>query len=291
MKVMVIVKATAQSEAGLLPDANRLDEMAKFNSQLAEAGILESAEGLLPSSNGARIHFSGISRGVTKGPFASAGELIAGFWIWRVKSLEEAIEWAKRCPNPMPTDCDIEIRPLMEQETGETTRPDTYEHQAAAKAHELGLTVRFETSKEMHIAGLKQTYMFASRNSIPLQWRRFVPYIGQVAGQVGKSAYGVCSNYSANDGFDYMSGVEVSQTSSLPPEFSSLHLPTQRYAVFAHTDDVSKIPETIDAVWRQWLPASGLKPAGSPCFEKYTEQFNSQTGRGGIEIWVPVQNA
>ena len=289
MKVMVIVKATERSEAGLMPDEKLLADMGHFNTQLAEAGILETGEGLLASSKGARVRFSGANRTVTTGPFANPSELVAGFWIWRVKSLDEAIEWVKRCPNPMPTDCDIEIRPMMEQDCeSDTAKPDTREADAAATAQLLGLTVRFENSKELVIAGLKQNYMFASRTAIPAQWQRFMPYIGQVAGQVGKVAYGVCTNNSTNDGFAYLSGVQVAQTNALPGEFESLPIPAHRYAIVSHSGHVSNIAQTIDTIWKQWLPTSGLKAAASPCFEKYTEQFNPLSGTGGMEIWVPL---
>ncbi len=116
MRFMVIVKATADSEAGLLPDQKLLAEMGKFNDELVKAGIMLAGEGLQPSSKGARVRFSGKKRTVIDGPFAETKELIAGFWLWQVKSKEEAIEWVKRCPNPMPGDSEIEIRQVYEAE-------------------------------------------------------------------------------------------------------------------------------------------------------------------------------
>ena len=116
MRVMVIVKANAQSEAGVMPDEKLLAAMQKFNEELADAGVVKAAEGLHPSSRGKRIRISGTSRTVIDGPFAEAKELIAGFWIWHVKSMEEAVEWAKRCPNPHEGDSDIEIRRIFEAE-------------------------------------------------------------------------------------------------------------------------------------------------------------------------------
>jgi hypothetical protein len=110
MKVMVIVKATRESEAGRIPNEDLFNDMDKFNEELSKAGILLAAEGLQPSSKGVRVRFSGTKRTVTDGPFAETKELIAGFWLWEVKSMEEAIEWVKRCPNPMESDSDIEIR-------------------------------------------------------------------------------------------------------------------------------------------------------------------------------------
>jgi len=115
MRFMVIVKATKDSEAGKLPDQKLLAEMGKFNEELVKAGVMLAGEGLQPSSKGARVRFSGAKRTVTDGPFTETKELIAGFWLWQVKSKEEAIEWVKRCPNPFPgTESDIEIRQVFE---------------------------------------------------------------------------------------------------------------------------------------------------------------------------------
>jgi hypothetical protein len=112
---MVMVKATKESEAGVLPDEKLLTDMGKFNEELVKAGVLLAAEGLQPSSMGARVRFSGTKRTVIDGPFSEAKELIAGFWLFEVKSKEDAIEWVKRCPNPMPgTDSEIEIRQVFE---------------------------------------------------------------------------------------------------------------------------------------------------------------------------------
>ena len=116
MRFMIMVKATKDSEAGVLPDEKLLAEMGKFNEELVKAGIMLAGEGLQPSSKGARVRFSGAKRTVIDGPFAETKELIAGFWMWKVKSKEEAIEWVKRCPNPMPTDSEIEIRQVFEAE-------------------------------------------------------------------------------------------------------------------------------------------------------------------------------
>jgi hypothetical protein len=113
---MVIVKATPDSEAGVLPNEKLLSDMGKFNEELVKAGIMLAGEGLQPSSKGARVRFSGTKRTVTDGPFAETKELIAGFWLWQVKSKEEAIEWVKRCPNPMPGESEIEIRQVFEAE-------------------------------------------------------------------------------------------------------------------------------------------------------------------------------
>jgi hypothetical protein len=117
MRFMVIVKATAESEKdGALPDPQLLAEMGKYNEELIKAGIVLAMDGLQPSSKGARVKFSGKSRTVVDGPFTETKELIAGFWLWQVKSLEEAIEWVKRCPNPHAGDSEIEIRQVFEME-------------------------------------------------------------------------------------------------------------------------------------------------------------------------------
>jgi hypothetical protein len=116
MRVMVIVKANKDSEAGVMPKQKLLAEMGKFNEELAKAGVLLAGDGLHPSSKGKRVRFSGGKRTVIDGPFAETKELVAGFWLWRVKSMQEAVEWVKRCPNPHEEEAEIEIRPLFELE-------------------------------------------------------------------------------------------------------------------------------------------------------------------------------
>ena len=116
MRVMVIVKATKSSEAGTLPSEQLMVEMGKFNEQLVAAGIMKNGDGLKPSSQGVRVRFRGSERIVTDGPFAETTELIAGYWVWEVASMQEAIEWVKRCPNPMPEESEIEVRPFYEME-------------------------------------------------------------------------------------------------------------------------------------------------------------------------------
>ena len=141
MKVMVMVKATKDSEAGVMPTQQLLADMGRFNEELVKAGIMLSGDGLKPSSVGKRVRFSGANRTVIDGPFAETKELVAGFWIWKVKSMQEAIEWVKKCPNPMPGDSDIEIRPLYEiEDFGAEMTPELIEQekrvmaQAAANA-------------------------------------------------------------------------------------------------------------------------------------------------------------
>jgi hypothetical protein len=116
MKVAVLVKATKDSEQGIMPSQTLLAEMGKFNEDLVKAGILLAGEGLRPSAQGKRVQFSGRNRTVIDGPFAETKELVAGFWLWQVRSIDEALEWVKRCPNPMPGDSEIEIRQVFEME-------------------------------------------------------------------------------------------------------------------------------------------------------------------------------
>jgi hypothetical protein len=124
MRVMVIVKATKESEAGILPSRQLLEDMGKFNQQLIDAGIMQAGDGLKPTSQAKRVRFSGTNRTVIDGPFAETKELIAGYWIWQVKSMDEAVDWVKRCPNPMPTESEIEIRPFYEAEDFADIAPD-----------------------------------------------------------------------------------------------------------------------------------------------------------------------
>jgi len=116
MRVMVMVKATGDSEAGVMPSEQLLAEMGRFNEELVKAGVMLAGEGLHPSTKGVRVRFSGNTLSVVDGPFAETKELVAGFWLWQVRSMDEAIEWVRRCPNPMPGDSEIEIRPVFEAE-------------------------------------------------------------------------------------------------------------------------------------------------------------------------------
>ncbi|MEO8193491.1 MAG: YciI family protein [Gemmatimonadales bacterium] len=131
MRFMVMVKATKDSEAGVMPTEQLLADMGKYNEELVKAGIMLAGEGLQPSSRGARVRFSGDKRTVTDGPFAETKELVAGFWLWQVRSKEEAIEWVKRCPNPMPgTESEIEIRQVFEAEDfGDEFTPELREQE------------------------------------------------------------------------------------------------------------------------------------------------------------------
>ena len=135
MRFMVMVKASAESEAGLMPSEQLLAEMGKFNEELVRAGVMLAGEGLHPSSKGARVRFSGSKRTVIDGPFPETKELVAGFWLLQVKSKEEAIEWIKRCPNPMPGESEIEIRQVFEAEDfGAEFTPELREQEARLRA-------------------------------------------------------------------------------------------------------------------------------------------------------------
>ena len=135
MRVMVMVKATQESEAGKMPSQQLLTEMMKFNEELANAGVMLAGEGLHPSSKAKRVHFSGAKRTVTDGPFAETKELIAGYWIWKVNSMEEAVEWVKKCPNPMNGESDIDIRPIFEAEDfGDEFTPELREQEDRIRA-------------------------------------------------------------------------------------------------------------------------------------------------------------
>ena len=126
MRFMVMVKATKDSEAGVLPTRELLDAMMAYNEELVKAGIMKGGDGLQPSAKGARVQFDGAKRSVVDGPFAETKELVAGYWLWECQSLEEAIAWVKRCPNPMPGPSEIEIRPLYDlADFGDVVTPDT----------------------------------------------------------------------------------------------------------------------------------------------------------------------
>ena len=131
MRFMILIKADANSEAGIMPSEQLLADMGRFNEELVNAGVMLAGEGLHPSAKGARVRFSGASRSVIDGPFADTKELVAGFWIWRCASLQEAIDWVRRCPNPMPGESEIEIRPIFEADDfGESFTPELREQEA-----------------------------------------------------------------------------------------------------------------------------------------------------------------
>ncbi|MFO0820693.1 MAG: GyrI-like domain-containing protein [Pirellulales bacterium] len=290
MRVLVIVKATKSSEAGELPSTELLAAMGQYNEQLVQAGIMVEGAGLTPSSRGARVRFSGESRTVIDGPFAETKELIAGYWVWKVGSLAEAIEWVKKCPNPMPEESEIEIRPFYEfEDFGEAYTPELRERAAVTHAQAVGLPApTFRQGPALVLSGLNATYDMTTRVGIPAHWGRFVPrVIALTQGQLGDS-YGVCWNTDDACRFDYLTAVELPASVTVPEDFVTLKIPARRYAVFVHEGHVSAIPQTIDTIWTKWAPQCELKIAKAPCFERYTPEFNGATGMGGMEFWIPL---
>ena len=151
---------------------------------------------------------------------------------------------------------------------------------------------RMEYGKPLLIAGLRRHFA-APSNAIAEQWTQFAHYLGNIPGQVGGVAYGLC--FPQSKGLDYLSGVEVSSIDSAPPELAWTMIPAQKYAVFSHNEHVSKLLETLDAIQHDWLPSSGHTAAegasGAPCFfERYGEKFDPKTGMGDIEVWVPIKS-
>jgi AraC family transcriptional regulator len=148
---------------------------------------------------------------------------------------------------------------------------------------------RFETGKPLLVAGVGERYDCEGGAAIPGQWNRFRQAEPRISGRIGKVAYGVCCNADDAGNFDYIAGVEVADFSDLPREFSRVRIPEQRYAVFTHSEHISTIRRTVGTIWNHWLPASGLKAADAPNFERYDATFDPVTGNGGLEIWVPVR--
>jgi len=148
---------------------------------------------------------------------------------------------------------------------------------------------RFETGRTLLIAGLAHRYSFETCHEIPAQWQRFVPYIGNLPGQVGTIAYGVRKDSDEAGNLDYLCGVEVSSFDEVPEGLSTVRIPARRYAVFRHRDHVSTIRETHAAIWTAWLPGSGHDVADAPDFERYDDRFDPQSGCGGVEIWIPLK--
>jgi AraC family transcriptional regulator len=148
---------------------------------------------------------------------------------------------------------------------------------------------RFENFKTLLIAGLSERYNSETSAGIPAQWQKFAPHLGHIAGQVGRTAYGVICNSDDAGNTEYICGVEVSDFSKAPAEFSRLRIPEQRYVVFKHRDHVSSIRRTWFTIWNKWLPESGHRPAEGISFERYGEEFDGRTGTGGLEIWIPIK--
>lgn len=297
MRVLVLVKASKGNETGVISSDTFIQEMGFYTEALSKAGILLAGEDLLPSSYGIRVRMSGKERTVIHGPFQEIRDLLSAFWIWQVKSMEEAIDWVKKYPNPVPGESsfELEIRPLCTPDNFETVSPSG----ELRFAGDIPRTVSqgrpldppsFKQIKEKTIIGHNVTYDMESRTSIPDQWANFVPHLGKVPGQIGKDSYGVSWNFKKGSGFDYLCGVEVNPETAVPSLWARVTLPGQLYAVFTHKEHVSQLPEMIDAIWNDWIPFSGHKPSPKPCFEKYDESFNGETGMGGMEIWVPIES-
>jgi AraC family transcriptional regulator len=149
--------------------------------------------------------------------------------------------------------------------------------------------------KALLIAGLRQRYNGQTMDNIPEQWQRFAAHLGKIPGQANAATYGVCWQAADGDGIEYLSGVEVTGFAGLRSQFTVVSIPAHRYAVFAHCDHVSRLSDTVDAIFNRWLEESGVKAAGGASsetpdfFERYSEEFSPETGIGGMEIWVPIQ--
>jgi AraC family transcriptional regulator len=149
---------------------------------------------------------------------------------------------------------------------------------------------RFDNGRTLLIAGLGERYTFETNQGIPFQWRRFRPYIGNIAGQIGGTTYGVCCNSDGTGHFEYIAGVEVSGFTELPRELGRIRIPEQKYAVFTHHGHASTMRSTVYTIWNKWLPASGCEVADAPDFERYDESFDAGSGLGTIEIWLPIKH-
>ena len=149
---------------------------------------------------------------------------------------------------------------------------------------------RLVNGRTLLIGGLGQRYGVEASAAIPAQWQRFAPHLGNIAGQIGRAAYGVLCNSDGAGTTEYICGVEVSDFSKLPADWSRVRIPEQRYAVFLHRDHISTIRRTWFTIWNKWFPESGHAPAGGPEFELYSENFDGTTGLGGVEIWVPIKS-
>lgn len=149
---------------------------------------------------------------------------------------------------------------------------------------------QFKDGGVMLIAGMSERYDGPGPAGIPSQWQRFVPHLGHIPGQIGEVTYGVCCNCDGAGTWDYICGVEVSDFSRIPSDWTCLRIQPQRYAVFQHQGHISSIRNTFNSIFNEWFPASGCKPSGAPEFERYGADFNGATGFGTTEIWIPIQS-
>src|SRR5215510_7261712 len=150
-------------------------------------------------------------------------------------------------------------------------------------------TVRFENGKVLFLAGIVNRYTCETSAGIPSQWQRFMPHIGTIPEQIGRTAFGLRYNSDDDGNFDYLCGVEVSDFSRLPSDLTRVRVPAQRYAVFSHPEHISTIRSTWATIWNKWLPESGHEVVDAPDFERYGEEFDARTGTGGLELWVPLK--
>lgn len=151
------------------------------------------------------------------------------------------------------------------------------------------LEPRIEQGKALQLAGYSETYTYDRRAELPAQWQRFGPLIGNIPGQVGRVAYGVCTGNDDNRSFAYLTGVEVGDAAKLDANLQVVHLPARRYAVFTHTGNVSTLRGTLDRIWQQWSRQNGQRIEKAPFFERYGESFDAKTGDGDVEIWIPLK--
>jgi AraC family transcriptional regulator len=148
---------------------------------------------------------------------------------------------------------------------------------------------RIENASAFLIAGLGERYTFETNQGIPQLWQRFAPYIGGIPGQIGSATYGACCNCDDAGNFDYIAGIEVSSLAGVPDDFSHIHIPAQKYIVFSHREHISGLRKTIYTIWNKWLPDSQHRQAETPDFERYDERFDPLTGKGVVEVWVPIK--
>ncbi|HLG98587.1 MAG TPA: AraC family transcriptional regulator [Bryobacteraceae bacterium] len=149
--------------------------------------------------------------------------------------------------------------------------------------------VRFEIGSVLLLAGIAERYTCETSAGIPSHWQRFLPHLGTIPGQIGMTAFGVRYNTDDEGNFDYLCGVEVSDFSRLPPDLTRIRISAQKYAVFSHREHISTIRSTWNTIWNKWLPESGHEVADAPDFERYGEGFDSMTGNGGLELWIPIK--
>lgn len=281
MQYMLLIYLEEQA----LEEAQRekcYQESAQYAHKLHAKGQFIATAPLHPTSTATTIRTKDGKRIVTDGPYAETREQLGGYFLIDVPNLDDAIKIASEVPAGRWGT--VEIRPVI-QVDGLPART------AAAPTLEID-PPRYEDGRPMAIAGLRGHFTPASWAGIPAQWERLGSFMNHPA-KIGAAHYGLC--FQMPDGVDYLSGFEVNGAKGLPAEFSRVSIPAQHYAVFAHRGHVSKLRETLDAIWHKWLPASGhhlahADAAAPNFFERYGEKFDPRTGMGDIEVWVPVKS-